>query len=211
MGSAIKIVLADNHRLFIDGLRNLLSGEREIEILDFAFDGKELLQLLTVVYPDVILLDINMPGIDGFETAKRIKRTSPHIRIILLTSYDDELFFKKAKDITVNGYLLKDCSKDELVDCIRKVYADDKLFYQQAEINKQAPSDFDKNFINQFRITEREIEIVELLKEGLTNYQVADQLSISVHTVETHRKNVMHKLGVNNLASLLKFFNDNRS
>ena len=73
------------------------------------------------------------------------------------------------------------------------------------------PSDFDKDFINQFRITEREIEIVELLKDGLTNYQVADQLNISIHTVETHRKNVMHKLGVNNLASLLKFFNDHRS
>lgn len=211
MGSAIKIVLADNHRLFIDGLRNLLSDKDDLNIVDFAFDGKELLNLLKLVHPDVILLDINMPGIDGFETAKRLKASYPIIRIILLTSYDDEIFFKKAKDIGVNGYLLKDCSKEELVDCIREVYVDDQIFYLQKDIRKQTANEIDKNFINQFRITEREIEIAELLKEGLTNYQVADKLNISVHTVETHRKNVMHKLGVNNLASLLKFFNDNRS
>ena len=211
MSSAIKIILADNHRLFIDGLRNLLSDESDIDILDFAFDGKELLHLLTLAHPDLILLDINMPGLDGFEASKRIRKTDPRIRIVLLTSYDDELFIKKAKDLGVNGYLLKDCTKDELVDCIRKVHQDDKLFYRQYDIKKHAPSEFDKDFINQFRITDREIEIVELLKNGLTNYQVADQLNISVHTVETHRKNVMHKLGVNNLASLLKYFNDNRT
>ena len=211
MGSVIKLVLADNHRLFIEGLQNLLSDESDIEILDFAFDGKELLGLLPLIQPDVVLLDINMPGLDGFETAKRIKRISPHIRIVLLTSYDDELFFKKAKDIAVNGYLLKDCGKEDLVDCIRSVYHDSSLFYQQEDIGNAPPNDYDRNFINQYRITGREIEIVQLLKEGLTNYQVADQLSISVHTVETHRKNVMHKLGVNNLASLLKCFNDNRS
>jgi len=164
-----------------------------------------------MVHPNVILLDINMPGIDGFETAKRIKAASPQIRIILLTSYDEELFFKKAKDIGVNGYLLKDCSKDELVDCIRQVHANDKIFYLQSGDRKKDKNEIDKNFINQFRLTDREIEITELLKDGLTNYQVADKLSISVHTVETHRKNVMHKLGVNNLASLLKLFNDNRS
>ncbi len=211
MGAAIKIILADNHRLFIDGLRNLLSDEGDFEILDFAFDGKELLNLLNLVHPDVVLLDINMPGLNGFETAKHIKRANPRIRIVLLTSYDDELFIKKARDLAVNGYLLKDCSKEELVNCIRQVHLDEKLFYQQRDLKKHAPSEFDKDFINQFRITEREIEIVELLKDGLTNYQVANQLNISVHTVETHRKNVMHKLGVNNLASLLKFFNDNRS
>ncbi|HEX7844991.1 MAG TPA: response regulator transcription factor [Chitinophagaceae bacterium] len=211
MGPVIKIVLADNHRLFIEGLQNLLSDESDIEILDFAFDGKELLGLLNLVQPDVILLDINMPGIDGFETAKRIKKISSHVRIILLTSYDDELFLKKAKDIGVNGYLLKDCGKEDLVDCIRAVHTDDKMFYLQPEMTKSVPSDFDRNFLNKYRITDREIEIVELLKDGLTNYQIADKLSISIHTVETHRKNVMHKLGVNNLASLIKHFNDNRS
>jgi two-component system nitrate/nitrite response regulator NarL len=210
MGSAIKIVLADNHRLFIDGLRNLLSDEADMEILDFAFDGKELLNLLKLVHPDLILLDINMPGLDGFETSKRIKASFPHIRIILLTSYDNELFFKKAKDIGVNGYLLKDCSKEELLDCIRIVYSNENIFFLQDDPKKQTSNEIDRNFVNQFRITEREIEIAELLKEGLTNYQVADRLNISVHTVETHRKNVMHKLGVNNLASLLKYFNDNR-
>ena len=210
MGSVIKIILADNHRLFIDGLRNLLSEEEDIDIIDFAFDGKELLNLLNITKPDVILLDINMPGIDGFETARRIRKSFPNIRIVMLTSYDDELFYKKAKDILLNGYLLKDCSKDDLLDCIRRVFTDNQLFYLQNDIKKQAPTEFDRNFINQYRITEREIEIVELLKDGLTNYQVADRLNISVHTVETHRKNVMHKLGVNNLASLLKHFNDNR-
>lgn len=211
MGSTIKIVLADNHRLFIDGLRNLLSDKEDIDIIDFAFDGKELLNLLKLVHPDIILLDINMPGIDGFETSKRIKISFPTIRIILLTSYDHELFFKKAKDIGVNGYLLKDCSKEELLDCIRIVHSNENIFYLQDDVKKQTYNQIDKNFINQYRITGREIEIAELLKDGLNNHQIAERLNISVYTVETHRKNIMHKLDVSNIASLLKIFNQNRS
>lgn len=200
----IKIIIADDHTLFINGLRLLLNEEPRIEVIDVANDGKELLDVLTTTKPDLILLDINMPVLNGLDAAKYIKRSYPAIKLIILSTYNEDHLVDKAKEAGVNGYLLKNSSKDELLQTIYLV-----MNYQSAfpyrEPKKETLFDREDGFLKPFNLTKREMEIVLLLKNNLTNQQVADQLFLSVYTVDTHRKNIMQKLGLKSPAALMKF------
>jgi DNA-binding NarL/FixJ family response regulator len=200
----IKIIIADDHTLFINGLQSLLNEIPEIEIIDVANSGKELLELLQKKNADVILLDINMPQMNGLEAARYIKQSHPAIKLVILSTYNEDHLIEKAKQLGVNGYLLKNSSKDELLQTINLVMDNHTCFpYQQPKgIDAFGKED---NFLKQFDLTKREREIIQLLKEGCTNQQIADRLYLSVYTVETHRKNIMHKLNFNNTASLLKY------
>ncbi|MGN6164401.1 MAG: response regulator [Flavisolibacter sp.] len=200
----IKIIIADDHTLFINGLQSLLNEIPEIEIIDVANSGKELLELLQKKNADIILLDINMPQMNGLEAARYIKQSHPAIKLVILSTYNEDHLIEKAKQLGVNGYLLKNSSKDELLQTINLVMDNHTCFpYQQPKgIDAFGKED---NFLKQFDLTKREREIIQLLKEGCTNQQIADRLYLSVYTVETHRKNIMHKLNFNNTASLLKY------
>ena len=204
----IKIIIADNHRIFIEGFNSLLSDDEECELIDFAYDGHDLLNLLTLVRPNVILLDINMPRLNGLDAAIEIRKKYPDIKIILLTSYNEDLLIQKAKRVGVDAYLLKDCSKQELKQTIKSVMNNEKVF-PESEILQNENRFIKDGFLKKFNITQRELEILILIKKGYTNPEMADQLFLSIYTIETHRKNIMHKLGVNNLAGLLKFIADN--
>lgn len=204
----IKIVIADNHRIFIEGFSSLLSEDEEFQLLDFAYDGHDLLNLLTLIKPHVVLLDINMPRLNGLETAVEVKKIYPEIKIILLTSYNEELLIKKAKRIGVDAYLLKDCSKTELKMTIKSVLRNEKKF-PDTEVFETENKFIKDGFLKKFKLSNRESEILLMIKKGYTNPEIAEQLFLSIHTIETHRKNLMHKLGVYNLAGLLKFIADN--
>jgi two-component system, NarL family, nitrate/nitrite response regulator NarL len=200
----IKIIIADDHTLFISGLQSLLNEVPEVEIIDVANSGKELLDLLQKKKTDMVLLDINMPQMNGLEAARYIKQSYPAIKLIILSTYNEDHLIEKAKQLGVNGYLLKNSSKDELLQTINLVMDNHTCFpYQQPK----DPDAFGKedSFLKQFDLTKREREIIQLLKTGYTNQQIADKLYLSVYTVETHRKNIMHKLNFNNAASLLKY------
>ena len=199
----MKIIIADDHNLFVNGLQLLLKDESWIEITDIANNGKELLEILSKTQPDIVLLDINMPRLSGLDAAVHIKRTFPKIKLIILSTYNEDHLIEKAKKIGVNGYLLKNCNKDELLETIRLVMNNHTSF----PYREPTATIFDKEdaFLKQFNLTRREMEIIQLLKNNLTNQQIADQLYLSVYTVETHRKNIMQKLQLNNPASLMKF------
>jgi DNA-binding NarL/FixJ family response regulator len=204
MENYIRLLIADDHTLFIDGLKQLLKDEADMKIVEVANNGKELLGLLPVNKVDVVLLDINMPVLNGLETAKYIKLSYPLLKIIVLSTYDDQHLIEKAKKLGVNGYLLKTTSRDELLQTIRLVYSGQACFpYRQPALRNE----FDKQdtFLKQFNFTKREIEILLHLKNNDTNQQIADQLFLSIYTIETHRKNIMHKLGLNNPGALMKF------
>lgn len=200
----VKIIIADDHTLFINGLRLLLKEEPRIEVIDVANDGKELLDVLTTTTPDLILLDINMPVLNGLDAAKYIKRSYPAIKLIILSTYNEDHLVDKAKQVGVNGYLLKNSSKEELLQTIYLV-----MNYQSAfpyrEPKKENLFDREDSFLKPFNLTKREMEIVLLLKNNLTNQQIADQLFLSIYTVDTHRKNIMQKLGLKSPAALMKF------
>ncbi|MEO7044985.1 MAG: response regulator transcription factor [Ferruginibacter sp.] len=204
----IKIIIADDHALFVNGLQLLLAEEGWVDVTDVANDGKELLEILTKTNPDIILLDINMPVINGLDAAKFIKQSYPSIKIIILSTYNDAHLIDKAKDLGVNGYLLKNCSKDELFQTIKSVMNNRTSFPYMKPIVQDLFNGMDV-FLKQFNLTKREAEIIQLIKNNFTNQEMANKLFLSIYTVETHRKNIMVKLNLKSPTALIKFILEN--
>jgi two-component system nitrate/nitrite response regulator NarL len=200
----LSLIIADDHKMFIDGLCLLLQSEPGIEILSIASNGRELISLLQEHVPDVILLDINMPGFNGFEALSRIKSIYPKIKVIMLSTYNEEHLIEKAKAGGANGYMVKNADKNELINVIMLVGQGQSCFpYKQPA----ASPVFDEQdpFLKQFQLTKRELELLQLIKQNITNQQMAEQLNLSVYTVETHRKNIMQKLNLKNPVELSRF------
>lgn len=204
----IKIIIADDHTLFIDGLQLVLRDEPDISVEAIANDGKELLALLAVQNPDMVLLDINMPHFNGLECTKIISKSYPSIKILILSTYQDNHLIEKARILGAHGYLLKTTNKLELLQTIRHTAKGGTSF----PVENHLPNEFDEadRFLKQFLLTKRELEILRLIKEGKTNSQIASVLFLSQFTVETHRKNIMQKLDLKSAASLHQFINQHK-
>ena len=204
----IKIMLADDHPLFIEGLTLMLKRETDFDLCGIANNGREVLDMLPLCKPDLILLDINMPKMNGLETIKYIKQSYPNIKIVMLSGYFDDAIIKEAKAKGANGYLLKSSQKEELIQSIRMVYSGAN--FSTPSHGDAETSDFNDSFIQQFNLTKREREIIQYIKQGLTNQEMAQTLHLSVYTVETHRKNIMQKLKLNSPGALMKFIVENQ-
>jgi len=200
----LKLIIADDHTLFIDGLCLLLQQSPDIEIMAIANNGRELLSLLHVNVPDIILLDINMPGFNGLEVLVRIKAYYPKIRVIMLSTYNEEHLIEKARAGGANGYLVKNSDKSELLQVIHLVSQGQSCFPYKQPVMNNVFSETD-DFLKQFQLTKREVELLQLIKQDYTNQQMANHLNLSIYTVETHRKNIMQKLNLKNPVELAKF------
>ena len=200
----LSLIIADDHSLFINGLCMLLQNEADIDIMGIAGNGKEVLGLLHTNTPDLLLLDINMPGMNGFEVLKKVKSYYPKIKVIMLSTYNEAHLIEKARDAGANGYLCKNVEKEELLYAVRSVIQGQTCFpYKQTIVN----STFDESdpFLKQFQLTKRETELLQFIKQDFTNQQMANHLHLSIYTVETHRKNIMQKLNLKNPVELSKF------
>ena len=206
----IRIMLADDHPLFIEGLSMMLRREPDFELCGIANNGREVLEMLPTTKPDLILLDINMPKMNGLETIKYIRQSYPSVKIVLLSGYFDEAIIKEAKIKGANGYLLKSSQRDELIHTIKMVYSG--ALFATPQHDQPAPGEFLVNdkFLAQFNLTKRERELIQLIKNGMTNQDIAQNLHLSVYTVETHRKNIMQKLKLNSPGALMKFIIENQ-
>jgi two-component system, NarL family, nitrate/nitrite response regulator NarL len=204
----IRLIIADDHALFIDGLKLLLKDEQDMELVEAANDGRELLNILSTHPADVILLDINMPNLNGLDAARFVKQSYPLLKIMMLSTYNDEHLVEKAKETGANGYLLKTTNKEELLQTIRLVASGQACFpYRQPKTENEF--DINDSFLKSFNLTKREVEILRLIKEEYTNQQIADVLFLSIYTVETHRKNIMQKLNLRSAVALHKFIAEN--
>ncbi|MFS2189953.1 response regulator [Mucilaginibacter sp. Mucisp84] len=200
----LSVIIADDHTLFINGLYMLLQGEPDIEVMSVAANGKELLHLLHTQTPNLILLDINMPGMNGFDVLKRIKDYYPKIKVIMLSTYNEEHLIEKAKAEGASGYLFKNVGKAELLQVMRSVAQGHLCFPCKQPVVNSMPNEPDP-FLKQFQLTKRETELLQFIKQNFTNQQMADHLHLSIYTVETHRKNIMQKLNLKNPVELNRF------
>jgi two-component system nitrate/nitrite response regulator NarL len=198
MSAHVKIIIADDHTLFLDGICSLLQQEDNLLVTHTASDGKELLDLLTIQQPDIVLLDINMPFINGLEATRHIRQLYPCTRIIILSSYNEPHLITQARNSGANGYLIKNCNREELIHTIRLVHAGGTSYPGKVMST-------DTSFLKPFNLTRREIEIVQLISKQYTNQQIADELHLSIYTIETHRKNIMQKLQLKTPAALIRF------
>jgi DNA-binding NarL/FixJ family response regulator len=197
----IKIILTDDHKIFRESLSKLLISEQIAEIIAQAGNGKELLELLEQYKPDLILMDISMPIMDGVETSKKVMEKYPDIKILTLSSFGDEKYYYKMVEAGVKGFVLKNSGLSELEHAIREVSSGGNWFsnelLQKVIINISKPSSKETDF------TDREIEILKCICDGLTNDQIAEKIHLSPDTIKWHRNNLLSKTGCSNTAALI--------
>jgi len=205
--SDIKVLIADDHHLMVDGIKSLLDDVEGLEIVGVANDGEETMVFVSRKPVDVILLDLQMPKMNGFQVAEQIKKKYPKIRILVLTMYDKPGFIRELLESGVDGYVLKNTGKEELVEGIKTVNNGEKFFSK--EVSGIFYDSFRKEKDENTFLTSREIEIIKLIAQELTSQEIADKLFLSHFTVDTHRRNIINKLGVKNTAGLIRYAYEN--
>jgi two-component system response regulator NreC len=204
----IKVVLADDHTLFREGLRALFAAESDIEVVAEASDGLEALRWTAELRPDVVVLDIMMPGMNGIEATRRIKTTYPETKVLILSMYDDEEYVQQLLAAGASGCTLKRATSEELIRALREVVAGG------TPLHPAVAAKVVKDYVRRVQggeeaanseLTPREIEVLRLVAEGHTNQEIAARLQLSRKTVDTHRTNLMRKLGIHDVTELVKY------
>lgn len=200
-----RIIICDDHQLVIDGLKSLINGVDGIEVISTANNGVEVLEQIKLLKVDLVLMDIDMPVLDGIEATKRIKKEYPELKVIILTMHDEKSIIQMLMDIGADGYILKNSAQEELLHGIQNVKKGNKHFSPDVTMAllRNDPVEAQKKLREE--LTEREVEILKLIAEGLSNKEIGEKLFISHRTVDTHRTNLMKKIEVNNIAGLIRY------
>ena len=204
----VKILLADDHRIVRDGLRSLIEKQSGLKVVGEAADGRAAVKLCAELQPDLVVLDLTMPGLTGLAAARQILAAQPRVKVLVLSMHADRRFVAETLGVGVSGYLLKDNAFEELSKAISTVMAGQVFLSPQiaglvAQDYKQKLASGDTEIAP--LLSEREREVLQLFAEGLTTKEVAAQLNLSVKTVETHRAQVMTKLKLDGIAALTKY------
>jgi NarL family two-component system response regulator LiaR len=196
----IKIIIADDHEVVREGTRTLLEREPDMEVVGEANNGEEAIKLIEKLHPDVAILDISMPKLSGIEVTRQVKPRFPSLAILILSAYDDDEYIFALLEAGAAGYLLKDVPAREIVDAVRSVYSGESVLHPsiarkviQRAIAGTAKKSEDKLDV---KLSEREIEVLKLAAKGMTNKDIADNLCISIRTVQGHINSIFHKLNV---------------
>lgn len=201
----MKLLIIDDHKLFNDGLKSLLIQEDYFNIVEQVYDSRETLNAIHLHSPDVILMDFNMPHVNGLEMAEQILKNFSEQKIIILSMYAQNTQIEQFRKFGVKGYLLKTIEPAELCQAIRLVGKGEDIFPKSNQENNHAEDDF----LKKFRLTQREFEVIKLIKEGKSSTEMSDILHLSIHTIITHRKNIHLKLDIQNERQLIKFAIEN--
>lgn len=204
---SIRILIVDDHGVIRGGLRAILEDEPGIEVVGEAIDGEEALHLASELGPDIVLLDIAMPGIDGIECTRRMKKMYPQIQVLILTVYEDEILLREAIRAGASGYVIKRAAEEELIAGIQAVSRGDMYIHPAITrlLVKDLSPTIDSHRGTLETLTSRELEVMRYIIRGYTNRQIAETLFISVRTVEGHRASLFGKLGLKNRVELVEF------
>ncbi|MFQ6122010.1 MAG: response regulator [Dehalococcoidales bacterium] len=201
----IKILVVDDHAIMRDGIRALLGIHDDIEIVGEASEGKEAIEKALELAPNVVVMDIAMPGMDGLEATRRIRKKNPKVKVLVLTQHDDREYVLSAIKAGTAGFVPKRALGSELVSAIRAVYKGDSFLYPSVAgaliedyLRQVEEEPYD-------RLTDREREILKLIADGHTSREIADMLFVSLKTVQGHRTKIIEKLGIHNRTELIKY------
>lgn len=192
----IKVIIADDHKIVIDGLKSLLQLEETIEVVGEAYDGKQVLDILKNQKVDIAVLDIEMPFLSGIELTRIIKKDFPQVKVLILSMYNTEKFVHNVIEIGADGYILKNKGKEELVLAIKYIMDGDEYFGREVEKTYRMSQKKKYDEIKNVKLTKREIEVLKLIAAGDTTPIISEKLFIAHSTVETHRRNLIEKTGV---------------
>lgn len=202
---ATKVFIVDDHYMVIEGIRSLLQNDKEIEWMGHASNAASCMAFIKTNQPDIILMDINLPDKSGIDLCKEVRSTYPHVFVIGLSTFNQLSFIEKMLEYGASGYLLKNADRSEIIQAIDAVmHGKQYLSADASQVVKHAHND------NATMLTRREKEVLALIAEGLTNQEIANQIFVSVSTVDTHRKNLLQKLNAKNTAALVKLAMDQR-
>ena len=204
----IRVLLADDHQLLIDGLRPLLENQVNIEVVGVAKDGLKTLEFALKQKPNIILLDISMPKLNGIDAARRVLRELPDTRIIMLSMHADQRFIQESLRVGARGYILKESAAREVIEAVAAVHRGELFF--SLSVRDQVLRDYvdrvrDDEHSSESPLSGREREVLQVLAEGKSTKDTARLLNISVKTVESHRKQIMDKLDLHSIAELTKY------
>jgi DNA-binding NarL/FixJ family response regulator len=200
----IKVLLADDHQLVIDGLKALLEHQSDLVIIGQAKNGQEVLDFLKNEQPDLILLDVNMPVLNGIQTTTLIRQQYPQVKVLILTMYKNKTIINGLVRLGARGCILKNTGNGELNEAIRTVAAGGTFFSTEIAVlltEEKEETVTKENVV----LSEREVEILKALANGMTSKEIGQRLFLSIYTVETHRKNINHKLGFSNVAEVTRY------
>ncbi len=208
MSKKIKLMLADDHAVVRSGLRMLLDAQPDMEIIGEAESGAEAVAKVQELRPDIVLMDVEMPEMNGIEATRKIKESVPETAVLALTMYEDEQYFFEMLKAGASGYVPKRAAPDELVNAIRTVSRGDVFLYPTLAarlVNDYINRDETTAVADEEDLTPREKEVLIQIAEGLTNPEIAEELTISIKTVDRHRENIMRKLNLHSRVDLVKY------
>lgn len=215
--SSVKILLVDDHKVIRDGIKFYLESEDNLyNVIGEASNGQKALDFLKEQSVDLVLLDINMDEMDGITCAKEIKTLYPETKIIALSMLNENHHIKKMINAGASGYLLKNCDEEEIKSAIKTVMNNGTYYSPQVtetimnSLGKKKTKGSSSGFINEFPLTEREKEVLELIVKEFSNQEIADKLFISLRTVDAHKRNLLEKTGAKNIAGLVMFAINNQ-
>jgi|SRR5687768_2647001 DNA-binding NarL/FixJ family response regulator len=200
----IRVLIADDHQMFVDGLKSLLVEEKEMHVVGEAKNGYEVLDICDHEQVDIVIMDINMPLMDGIQTSRKLSKKHPSVKILGLSMYNDRDYISDILKAGALGYVLKNTGKESLLSAIATLQSGSS--YLSEEVSRTLLSGFMKNHSGDQmieKLSDREREVLDCIASGLTTHEIADKLFISKNTVETHRKNLLYKLKAKNTAELV--------
>ncbi len=206
----INVLIADDHAIVRAGLRTLIATEKDLKLIGEATGGLEAIEKVNQMLPDVLVLDISMPDKDGIEVLRTLKEEGKTCAILVLTVHEDDALLREAVRLGAGGYILKHAAESELISAIRSVFRGELYIHPKMirSLLQPEPTAAAKEQSTQEKLTSREEEVLKLIVQGYTNKQVADELGISIRTVEGHRANLTDKLGIHSRVDLLRYARD---